>query len=185
MGSLSLSHCHGLCGVQIKKWGLRKVVLSFPFGLPDSQHCRAPAFMVLSGHSYLTFSKVTWPRLFWGLICVKSLIDRLDIPPLSIEMFLVSHSWITLDCSACTQRQQFRNSKRGFKCVDRGDSSKRLTEGGQECEQGMLGNQQVLSCVCVWIPLCTKDRLWVIRGQVCTGNQMFSLVRLPVSSLHK
>lgn len=32
---------------------------------------------------------------------------------------------------------------------NRGESSKRVTEGGQECEQGMLGNQQVSSCVCV------------------------------------
>lgn len=63
-------------------------------------------------------------------------------------MFPVSHSGITLGCSACTQRQKLG----GFKCIDvgnRGESRKRVTEGGQECEQGMLGNQQVLSCVFV------------------------------------
>lgn len=53
---------------------------------------------------------------------------------------------------------------------NRGESSARLTERGQECEQGMLGNQQVSSCVCVRVPPRSKDRLWVIRGQVCTGK---------------
>lgn len=55
---------------------------------------------------------------------------------------------ITVDSSACTERQDLG----GFKCVDvgnRGESNKRVTEGGQECEQCMLGNQQVLSCICV------------------------------------
>lgn len=51
-----------------------------------------------------------------------------------------------------------------------GESRSRVTEGGQECEQGMLGNQQVLP---VSVPPCCKGRLWVTRGQVCTGNQMF------------
>lgn len=51
-----------------------------------------------------------------------------------------------------------------------GESRSRVTEGGQECEQGMLGNQQVSP---VSVPPCCKGRLWVTRGQVCTGNQMF------------
>lgn len=33
-----------------------------------------------------------------------------------------------------------------------GESRNRVTEGGQECVQGMLGNQQVLSCACVLSP---------------------------------
>ncbi|AWP20557.1 putative sickle tail protein -like [Scophthalmus maximus] len=33
---------------------------------------------------------------------------------------------------------------------NRGESSEGVTEGGQECEQGMLGNQQVLElCLCL------------------------------------
>lgn len=63
-----------------------------------------------------------------------------------------------------------------------GESRTRVTEGGQECVQGMLGNQQVSSCARVCIPPRYKDRLWVTRGQVCTGNQMFFSVQLPVSS---
>lgn len=35
--------------------------------------------------------------------------------------------------------------------------------------------------LCVTPPR-SKGRLWVTRGQVCTGNQMFSSVQLPVSS---
>lgn len=34
----------------------------------------------------------------------------------------------------------------------------------------------------VRIPPRCKDRLWVTRGQVCTGNQMFFSAQLPVSS---
>lgn len=63
-----------------------------------------------------------------------------------------------------------------------GESRTGVTEGGQECEQGMLGNQQVSSCVRVCIPPCYKDRLWVTRGQVCTENQMFFSAQIPVSS---
>lgn len=59
-----------------------------------------------------------------------------------------------------------------------GESRSRVTEGGQECEQGMLGNQQVSP---VSVPPCCKGRLWVTRGQVCTGNQMFFFT--PASNL--
>lgn len=70
-------------------------------------------------------------------------------------MFPVSHSRNTPDCSACTQTQPL-GCVRGRNCggdVDvgnRGESSEGVTEGGQECEQGMLGNQQVLElCLCL------------------------------------
>lgn len=68
----------------------------------DSQLCRAPAFMVLSGHSHLTLSKATWASLLRGWLCVhillaavKRLIDRPFFFP-SVEMFPVNHSCVTL-----------------------------------------------------------------------------------------
>lgn len=59
------------------------------------------------------------------------------------------------------------------------ESRTRVTEGGQECEQGMLGNQQVSSCACVYPHY--NDMLWVTRGQVCAGNQMFFFAQLLTS----
>lgn len=159
MGSLSLTHCLSLCGVQIKKRGPRgwgkwsyHFHLAFP---PDSQLCRASAFMILSGH--LTLSKGTWPRLFRGWFCVLCEytvnscweFDTLEMCSLigwnvSCQS-LWNHTWLF---SLYSKTEVWG----GFKCIDvgnRGESRKRVTEGGQECEQGMLGNQQVLSCVFV------------------------------------
>lgn len=59
---------------------------------------------------------------------------------------------VTLESHLAVQLVLKDRSWGGFKCIDvgnRGESRKRVTEGGQECEQGMLGNQQVLSCVFV------------------------------------
>lgn len=44
-----------------------------------------------------------------------------------------------------------------------GESSNRVTEGGQECVQGMLGNQQVLICACV-LPLPVVKAGCGLRG---------------------
>lgn len=103
----------------------------------------------------------------------------------SVKMFPVNHclnhSWLFI-----------LSSKMGVYCVGDIDTRKTVVSGVKEwqkevrnAKQGMQGNQQVSSCVCVWIPPFSKNGLWVIGGQVCTGNQMFSSAQLPVTSLHK
>lgn len=76
-----------LWGAEMGAKRLRKVVLSFPFGLLTTfPTLQGASFHGLSGHSHLTLSKEAWPRLFRGWICVhillaavRSLIDRPDI----------------------------------------------------------------------------------------------------------
>lgn len=141
--------------------------VSFPFGLLTRfTALQGSGFHVSSGHSHLTLSKATWPRFHEGEICVLCAYKLL----LSFFSYLLKcELTITLE-SLSTAQPVVRGSSwgvwGGFKCgggdVDvgnRGESSKRVTEGGQECKQGMLGNQQVWSCFCVRIPPCSKDRL--------------------------
>lgn len=107
MGSLSLSHCLSLCGVQIKKWGGQEVEesgLIIPIWssrqIPNSAGRQLSWFcqVTVISHSQRQLDQDCSETGFVYsvhilLAAVKSLIDRPDVfcPP-SVEMFPVNHS---------------------------------------------------------------------------------------------
>lgn len=171
MGSFfTIALCSTLLGAHfsLKKmrqegWAKYRSLLAFSL---DSQLCRAAAFMshqdTVTSHSQRQLDQDSTRVKFVSSVHTSCYY-------LFFSYLLKCELTVTLE-SLSTAQPVVRGSSwgvwGGFKCgggdVDvgnRGESSKRVTEGGQECKQGMLGNQQVWSCFCVRIPPCSKDRL--------------------------